>query len=83
MNLTIKGHLNKIKNRPTLTTLVLLALMFWLWKLIQPTPVIKLYIGEPWEEMRKKSTAEINAAIEEGSYDNAPKLASALEFNDS
>lgn len=83
MNPTIKNQLNKIKKRPKLTSLIILALIFWLWKLFQPTPVIKLYIGEPWEEMRKNSTAEINAAIEEGSYDNAPRSPSALEFNDS
>lgn len=83
MNPTLKGQLHKIRKRPKLTAFFLLALIIWLWKLIQPTPAIKLYIGEPWEEMRKNSTAEINAAIEEGSYDNAPKSASALEFNDS
>lgn len=83
MTSIVKSQFNQIKKRPKLTTFFVLILMFVLWKAVQPTPIIKLYIGEPWEEMRKNSTADINAAIEEGSYDNAPRSPSALQFDDS
>lgn len=82
MNPTLKDQLNKIRKRPKLTVFVLLALIFWFWKLIQPTPVIKLYIGEPWEEMRKNSTATIVPAIYDSVYDTTPKQYSALVFDD-
>lgn len=82
MNPKIKNQFKKIKKRPKSVILIFLVSIYWLWEVVKPTPYIKLYIDEPWEEMRKNSTAEIRPTGQYRISDTTPKQYSALIFDD-
>lgn len=48
-----------------------------------PAPAIKLYIGEPWEEMQKNSTASISSPADMLIGYESPNDSSSMNFDDS
>ena len=65
--------------------LLVLAALFtlsWVIKALSDEPEIALIYGEPWEDMRKRSSAEISPALSEDSWFDIPKSDARLRFID-
>jgi hypothetical protein len=84
MNLKLP-RLTKPPVRWGLCVLVLMSAAFGAWGWAQsqtPAPEIALKIGEPWEDMRKRSTAEISPVIPDEIWFRMPKTHARLRFVD-
>jgi hypothetical protein len=56
---------------------------YYLVSILTPTPEIALTIGEPWEDMRQRSTARIGPYVPGRSWFSMPDTDASLRFLDS
>ena len=64
MNKVIKTVVSRsLWRRVALLVLVVIAILCWFIRAISDDPEIALVYGEPWEDMRKRSSASIDPAI--------------------
>ena len=55
---------------------------YYLGSMLMPAPEIALAIGEPWEDMRRRSTARIGGSIPGRSWFSMPDTDASLRFID-
>ena len=82
--MTVQLNLGSSRREVSITLLAVLlaAIMYWIAQSVVGEPEIALIYGEPWEDMRQRSSAVIPAAIPGHYAFHIPKSDARLRFID-
>jgi hypothetical protein len=75
-------NLRRIRRKLSALLFLVVVAAYYLGPMVMPAPEIALAIGEPWEDMRQRSTARIGEAIPGHVWFSMPDTDASLRFID-